>query len=165
MSTIINDASTPPLGLSVTRKPSKRLSEAQKYAIVAAVTTGETQQSVAKRFKVNPNTVCTLVKSVKQISQGPLSPTWRTRLAEQIPADSVDAIHASVLDREDVHKAASTGIAILKGIGVLASENSSTVNIFMNDVARLPADWQKEYFNVDDAQPVDATDVTDKEDT
>ncbi len=148
-----------------TSKPSRRLSEPQKYAIVSAVSLGETQQSVAKRFKVNPNTVCSLVKSVKQIAQSPLSPSWRARLADEIPRDSVDAIHASVLDREDVHKAATTGIAILKGIGVLASENSSTVNIFMNDVSRLPQDWQKNYFNVDDAQPVEATDVTGKEDT
>ncbi len=147
------------------RSPQRRLSEPEKQSIIAAVALGQSSRSVAKRFNCHENTVYNLVKAVKKVAKGPLSQGWRARLNEEIPRDSVDAIHASVLDREDVHKAASTAIAVLKGVGVLASENSSTVNIFMNDVARLPADWQKEYFNVDDAQPVEATDVTGKENT
>ncbi len=149
------------------RNTQRRLSEVEKREIIAAIASGHTQITVATRFGCHINTVNALVQSVRRgVKDSVLSgSSWRSKLTEDIPRDSVDAIHASVLDREDVHKAATTGIAILKGIGVLASENSSTVNIFMNDVSRLPQDWQKNYFNVDDAQPVEATDVTGKEDT
>ncbi len=165
-----SELTSTPIALSVPSarlKHGKRLSEPQKRAIVAAVASGEPNALVAQQFGIHRNTVSELVRSVQRnVKDSVLSASrWRNKLTEEIPSASVDAIHASVLDREDVHKAATTGIAILKGIGVLASENSSTVNIFMNDVARLPADWKKEYFNVDDAQTVQAEDVTDTERT
>ena len=112
-----------------------------------------TQQQVAKDFNCHPNTVNTLVKSVKEVENSPLSTGWRAKLTETLPQLSVDAIEKSLKDTEDVHKAASTALSHLKGIGALAQEGSANVNVFIQQVAGLPSDWQQEYFTVDEHTP------------
>lgn len=126
------------------RNTQRRLSEAQKRAIVAAVATGLTQKQVAQRFKVHPNTVSTLCKPVVSVQEGPLSPHWRTTLQNEAPEKAVKAIVRSLDDEIDVHKAASTGIATLKGLGHLANEGGNTT-IFMQQINALPADWASQF--------------------
>lgn len=128
----------------------RRLSEAEKQSIVAAVATGKSQTQVAIEFGVHRNTVWALCQPVKEIANSPLNPGWRSKLNETLPQLSVDAIERSVKDTDDVHKAAGTAIQHLKGIGVLASENSSQVNVFVQQIQGLPADWQASYFGMDD---------------
>lgn len=135
------------------RSSQRRLSEPEKRSIIAAVAQGVTQQQVAKDFNCHPNTVNTLVKSVKEVENSPLSTGWRSKLTETLPQLSVDAIEKSLKDDQDVHKAASTALSHLKGIGVLAQDGGSNVNVFIQQVANLPADWQSEYFTVEPDTP------------
>lgn len=135
---------------TTTRKKSgPKLTEGQRRAIVAEVALGHSQIAVAQQFGVSPNTVGTLVKSVRQSQSSALSTSWRSKLTDALPTHSVDAIERSVLDTGDVHKAATTAIAHLKGIGVLAADQSSTVNVFVNQVVNLPQDWQSRYLSVE----------------
>jgi len=143
------------------KKGGPKLTEAERRAIVAEVATGKRQVAVAKQFNVSPNTVWSLVKSVRSTVNGSaLTADWRRKLTETLPAKSVDAIERSIGDVDDPHKAASTAIAHLKGIGVLASENQTNVNVFVNQIANLPADWQQSYLGADDAETIETKDVT-----
>ena len=72
---------------------------------------------------------------------------WRQKLTEQLPAKAVDAIERSVSDDRDVHKAAGTGIALLKGLRILDSD-APTTNVFLTSINALPVDWQSEYFDI-----------------
>lgn len=127
-------------------KHGKRLTEAQKRAVIAAVASGETRIDVATRFGLNRNTVSDLCKSIEHIDGSDLSTGWRSRLGDELCADSVNAIKASITDRLDVHKAASTATAHLKGVGVYASEANTQVSVLVQGVAGLPKDWQESYF-------------------
>jgi hypothetical protein len=120
----------------------RRLTETEKRSIVAAVAQGETKQSVAKRFGCHPNTVSNLCKDVAGLPTKGISSqleAWRSKNDE----GSYEAIHASVSDREDVHRAANTGLQWLKGVGVL--QGDSQVNITVQAmIAAVPPEWREE---------------------
>ena len=131
-------------------KGGPKLTDGQRHLIVAAVLAGESQASVAKRFGVHHNTVYTLCKSVKG-AENPGEPSnWREKLTQTLPAKSVQALELSITDTTDVHKAASSAIAHLKGIGALQQEGGGQVNVFVQMVSGLPADWQRDYFGIED---------------
>lgn len=142
-----------------TQKFGKRLTEEQKRAIVAAVAVNGSIQQVAQQFGVNRNTVAKLVKGVREnVKESAFSSGWRQKLTEELPAKSVRALELSITDTEDVHKAAATGIAHLKGIGVLQNEGATSINVLINQVNGLPADWQERYVSLD-SQPIDTPQV------
>lgn len=138
----------------------RRLSEPEKQSIIAQVALGKSQTQAALDFGVHRNTVWALCQPVKDLPGSPLDKTWRTRMTDELPALAVNAMQASMEDREDVHRAASTGIALLKGIGALASDNATTltVSVFAGSVANLPADWQERYVTSVDAIDAASTD-------
>lgn len=139
------------------RSSQRRLSEAEKQSIVAYVAQGHTQQQAAKQFNCHPNTVGTLLKPIKEVPNSPLNTGWRSKLVETLPQLSVDAIERSIKDDQDVHKAATTALSHLKGIGALAQEGATNVNVFIQQVANLPQDWQREYFTIEAENGPDTT--------
>ncbi len=124
-----------------------RLTEGQRHLIVNAVLNGERQVDVAKRFGVHPNTVNRLLKSVRKEPESQLSSAWREKLTNELPAKSVNAIELSILDTVDVHKAASTAIAHLKGIGALQGDQA-IVNVMVNAISSLPPDLAGDYIEI-----------------
>jgi len=130
-------------------KHGKRLTEPQKRAIVAAVAVKGSMQLVAHEFGVHRNTVAQLCKDVRAVPNSGLSYDWRKKLTDELPNQSVAAIEKSITDVEDVHKAASTAIAHLKGIGALQGDAGATVNVFMGSIANLPTDLASDYFEVE----------------
>lgn len=136
----------------------KRLTPAQRTAIVAQVASGQTNIAVAQQFGVHVNSVSRLVSAVRQqVKDTVLDRESRQApqvkaLAQVISDDAKLAIHASVQDRDDVHKAAGTGLSWLKGTGELAGDNQ--VNVFIGALREMPADVRDEYLSID------ATDAT-----
>ena len=145
--------STTPSPATPHNKGGPRLTEGQRRLIVAAVLAGERQSVVAKRFGVHHNTVYTLCKSVKGCGIPGEPSDWRQKLTSELPAKSVKAIELSLNDTVDVHKAASTALAHLKGIGALNSDSGANVSIFVANVGTLPPDWQTDYFQVEEGTP------------
>ena len=79
-----------------------------------------------------------------------LDKSWRKKLTDELPAKSVDAIERSVIDGEDVHRAATTAIAHLKGIGVLAGDTqAASVNVFIASAGSLPVDLADGYVTLE----------------
>ncbi len=134
-------------------KGGPRLTPGQRHLIVSAVLAGERQVDVAKRFGVHYNTVSLLCKSVRNTPNSPLNGDWRQRLTGELPTLSVQAIERSVTDVNDVHKAASTAIAHLKGIGALQGEGNSTITVMLNSVSSLPADLAQDYLEIEATTP------------
>ena len=140
------------LSSDLPRKFGPRLTEPQKRAIVAAVALKPINQ-VAADFGVHRNTVANLCKAVRNVPNSPLSTAWRAKFA-QLPELAVDAIEASLKDREDVHRAAGTAQTHLKGVGIYASDAPVT-NVFVQQLSSLPPDWQAEYVGSGDASEGD----------
>lgn len=127
-----------------------KLSPRQRQQAVAQVLAGATQASVAQAYDVHPNSINRLVKSVMDGAADPAKLDWRKRLSETLPTKAVDAIERSVDDIEDVHKAASTGLSVLKGLGHLAGEgNATNVNVLVATINSLPADIRECYLSND----------------
>ena len=136
-------------------KPRKFITHHQRSAIVAEAATGTPHTLIAQRFGVHPNSVSRIVSQVRTASQTAHSaaldrPSVQTKaIAQQISDDARQAIHASVLDRDDVHKAAGTGLSWLKGTGELNGDGA-TVNVFVGAIRELPADLRGEYLSIDE---------------
>ncbi len=122
-----------------------KLDEPTRRAIAARVAQIGSITQTAKEFHVHINTVSRIWNSVKKVRNEAVDSlaTWRTKLDTK----SFEAVERSVDDTDEVHKAATTGLGWLKGVGVLAGENQSTVNVFVNQVLNLPADWRSEYLS------------------
>lgn len=132
---------------AITQPPTtKRLTNAQRTAIVAEVASGKTNAQVAKDFNVHVNTVSILVnrirKAVPQMN-GPAQ--WR----ERVVLKSQDAIDAGVDCNDDPYKRGTLAVAVMRGLGEFAGDHQ--VNVFVNAVGSLPADLRSEYLSSDDA--------------
>ncbi len=149
-------------------KHGKRLTEAQKRAIVASVAVKGSMQLVAQEFGVHRNTVAQLVNSVRQNVKVSELSGWRDKLTNELPAQSVDAIQRSINDLGDPHKAASTALSHLKGIGALQGDQA-IVNVMVNAISSLPPDLAGDYLEVEPTttcgNPVRHNDATDVEST
>lgn len=153
MSTTSPNPEPDPISLKRKQAPSsKRYTEAQKRAMVGAVMAGESIISVSKRFGMNRTLLGQLVRSVKAVPGSALNADWRKKLNADLPSQSVDAIERSVTDLNDVHKAAATAVAHLKGIGVFASEATTQVSVLVSGVQNLPADWREAYFTASEPE-------------
>lgn len=116
-----------------------KLSEVQRLNAAAAVLAGHSKALVAKEFGVTQQAIHNLSKSL--LIPGEID--IRSRLTA-LNATAATAIERSMLDTEDVHKAANTGVQHLKGMGVYAADAQVSVAI-VNQVAALPEDWQSRY--------------------
>ena len=123
-------------------KPHHRLTERQKREAIAWVAQGETKASVAKRLNCHVNTVSRLCTGVEGLPNKRISASLES-YREKLDVKSYDAVEASLDDREDVHKAAVTGLTWLKGVGVLQGDNQVNVTV-QALIAAVPADWQEE---------------------
>ena len=151
---------------STPRSTYKRITPAQRAAICAEVASGKTIAQVAQDFGVHRNSISVLVNNVRKQVNSPALATHRAterNLALKISDDAKLAIHASVQDRDDVHKAAGTGLSWLKGTGELAGDGG--VSVFVAHVSQLPADMRAEYVATDDALEIEATPIGLPDDT
>ena len=149
-----------PIAPSDTIKQGRYLTSQQRAAIIAEAATGKTQAEIAERFGVHVNSVSRIVCDVRRnVPDTALDrSSAKTReLVARISDDAKLAIHASVQDREDVHKAAGTGLSWLKGTGELAGDGG--VSVFVTHVSQLPADMRAEYVSTDDALEIEATPI------
>lgn len=152
-----------------------RIDPRTKAAIVSQVMAGASQASIAQDLGIHRNTVSRLVQDVAKLGGDPSKLDWRKRLADDLPSKSVDAIERSVSDTEDVHRAASTGLSVLKGLGHLANDAPTTnVAIVIQQINSLPEDLRQHYLCSDvvtqhvtsDVTPhvtLDVTDVTQRD--
>jgi transposase-like protein len=124
-----------------TRKTRPRLDEATRRAIIARVVETDSISGTAKEFGLHTNTVSRLWASVKKV-RNTGHEGWREKLANELPSQAVDAIELSVKDRIDIHKAAATGMGLLKGLGHLQGEGVS-VNI-QQVIGSIPEEWRSE---------------------
>ena len=133
-----------------------KLTPKQRQQAVAQVLAGASQVSVAQAYDVHPNSINRLVKSVMHDAPDPASLDWRKQLAESLPSKSVVAIDRSLDDTEDIHKAANTGLQVLKGLGHLAADSvTNNVTVVMSQINALPPDIRAMYVSndVDVTQP------------
>ncbi len=139
---------TLPTPCDPTKFTTSKLDEPTRRAIVAMVAQGATITNTAKYFNLHTNTVSRIWNSVKKLRNASVSTSmedWRAKL----DTGSFTAIERSVGDTQDVHKAASTGLSWLKGVGVLAADSTTTVQVMLNSVSSLPADLAQDYIEID----------------
>lgn len=152
-------AQTPP------RLSGPKLTPQQRAAIAAQALGGASKTSIAQAFDVHRNTVHDIVRSVQQNGADPAQLDWRKRLTDTLPSKSVDAIERSVGDLQDVHKAANTGLQVLKGLGHLANDAPSmNVAVVIQQINSLPADLREHYL-CSDLDVVSNADTSDKDNT
>ena len=144
------------------RKTPVRLKASQKQAVIASLANGLSQRDAAKQFGVHHNTINGWVRSMRQSvteAQNPLPQNWRNRLTDLLPAKATDAIERSVDDLNDVHKAAGTGLALLKGIGILAGDQGDTnISIVVQTINAMSPDLRERYIGLESF--ADVTNVT-----
>tara|TARA_R100001530_G_scaffold133079_1_gene106066 strand:+ start:547 stop:1023 length:477 start_codon:yes stop_codon:yes gene_type:complete len=144
---------------------------AKQEAIVIAKASGVSTKDCAKAYQVSESTVDRIVRNLKKVN--PMA-AEHVSTAHSLPSleklkasllvNSHVAIDRSVRDTGEVHKAASTGLAYLKGIGEHSSgERTADVNVNVL-VANVPAGFDElmQRHNmadddVTDAQAVDST--------
>jgi len=140
----------------------KRITPAQRSAIVAEYASGKTIGQVAQQFGVHRNSVSVMVNNVRKQANSPALATHAVQtkaLAQLISDEAKLAVQRSVQDLVDVHKAAGTGLSWLKGTGELNGDGT-TVNVFVGAIRELPADLRGEYLSIDeDIVDVNATAV------
>lgn len=102
-----------------------------------------TLQQVADKYGVNRSTIWRVKKAfVSSQPDSVLSEDWRTKLHNALPVKAVTAIERSLDDEDDVHKAASTGVNVLKGLGHLQGEG---VNVTIQQMlGAIPEEWRGE---------------------
>lgn len=109
-------------------------SPATKEAILLAKASGTHVSTICRTFKVSPATVYRITRSVKQKNdlarQYLVSPqTDLSQLKEKMLHKSHVAIDRSLDDTQEPHKAASTGLAYLRGVGEHGGERKAEVNV------------------------------------
>lgn len=130
------------------RSSQRRLSDAERHAIIAMWSKDGSITRVANHFNVHRNTVSDLVKLVRSV-QSPANAggSGLSEWKQKLDTGSFQAIERSVNDSQDVHKAASTGLGWLKGSGVLQPDGAS-VNVFVEQIMGLPEDMRSALFEV-----------------
>ncbi len=136
----------------------KRITDKQKREIIAAVAQGEPKTAVAQRLNIHRNTVNAICRDVQGLPKQGVKhlEEWRSTL----DSGSFEAIEASVKDRTDPHRAATTGLNWLKGSGVLAPDNLGTGNV-ATVVSSIPEEWRSRYVSTphEDQTPLDVVNV------
>ena len=154
-------------GLNATPSTTKRgpLLDSVKAAITTNVLSGASKTATAQQFGVSRQTVHAVVNRLRIEAEEAAKSAgsvldWRKRLSETLPGKAVDAIERSVGDTEDVHKAANTGVQVLKGLGHLAGEgNVTNVAVIVQAINALPPDIREHYLSNDDTTIVDVSDA------
>ena len=118
-----------------------------RLAIVADRMSGRSVADIANAYGVHRNTVSVICNATNDV---PERAEFRERFAE-LPNLCVDAIIASVSDRKDVHRAAGTAQAHLKGIGVYGQDTSISITQL---VSNLPESVTRLLDQVSTPQPV-----------
>lgn len=131
----------------------RRLPAKVKTAIVAERVAGASVQDICKKYGVHRNSVRRLVNEVRQaVPESALGPDdWRKELQEDVPRMSVHAIRRSLADEGEIHRAAITALAALRGLRILGGE-SATVNVYQllaNPPAGLDLDVPLEWLTID----------------
>lgn len=125
----------------------RRLSAKVKTAIVAERAAGAAVQDICQKYGIHRNSVRRLVNDVKRaVPESALAADWRSDLQNIVPDLSVKAIKRSLEDTVDVHKAANTGVASLKGLGIFNPEQApiSILQLVQNMPAELVAMMERE---------------------
>ncbi len=114
----------------------KRLTPAEKGALIAALSQGMSQIEAAEQFKVHRNTVHRLFNQVKAVNHpaNPLAGDWKSKAR----SDAQQAVTDGMTQRKDVVSAANIGLKVLYGIGDLSTSSKVEVDA---DV-RLTVAWQ-----------------------
>ena len=126
------------------------ISQQTKATIAAASALGLTQVQIAQQVGVHPNSVKRVQADIRiglsdaaGLAKAPVG-DWRRKLTEQLPKHATDAIEKSLKDDNDVHKAAGTGLALLKGLRVLDSDSvTNNVTVYIESIRSMPADMRE----------------------
>lgn len=122
----------------------RRITPTMRQAMVQDHLTGMSQASIASKHRVNRNTVSRAILEAKANGRpgirATLDTSWRAKLANELPRKAVESIGLSLDDKLDVHRSAGTGLSLLKGLGILAGEGNSTVQILLQANQELPED-------------------------
>ena len=138
---------------STRRSTHNRLTELQKRAAIAWVAQGQQKGAIAEKLGCHVNTISRLCAGVAGLPNRRISGSLES-FREVIDVKSFSAIEASVDDREDVHRAAITGLSWLKGVGVLQGDNQVNVTV-QAMIADIPPDWRDDMILTPDPQPQD----------
>jgi hypothetical protein len=130
-------------------KLGKRLTVAQKQAVVSAVVSGRTQTSVAAEAGINPDTVRTLVRSS-------LGDDWKGNFNASLGPVSQVIVKAAT-DETDVHKAAISGFKLFAGLGLLQGEGNQ-VNLLIQLNNALPDDLKLDLVSTHDVVDITPSD-------
>ena len=142
---------------TVASRQSRYLNDAQRQAIVSAVSSGIPQNVVAQQFGVNRVTVSKIMRSMRQATHDMLGGDWK----QQQVTLGATAVNAGLRCEDDPYRRADLGVKVLTGLGVYKSEASSTTtNIYVN-VQDLPSDWHSRMEFIS-GEPPAALDVASK---
>jgi transposase len=119
----IADSSNTVLSSDSTKLTTERrdLTELQKQAIIADRVAGLTVRAIAKKYGKSSVTIWRICKPLKELAGSALSESWRTE-AQKL---AQSAVNAGLSSKKDPYKQGSLGIATLKGLGLLETDQVS----------------------------------------
>lgn len=134
-------------------KHGKRLTEAEKRAIVAAVAVNGSIQDTAQQFGVHRNTVGQLVQEVRDtVVNSEFSGDWRSKHKNE----AVTAVTSGLTCEDDPYKRATIGVSVLKGLGEYQGDNQLNVTV-STMIAAVPAEWREEMIGTPEAEITEPT--------
>ncbi len=131
-----------------------KLTESDRRAIVAQHVAGKGPTEIAKIYGVSRQTISTFLNDFRRSREGkPGEDVIGARTGDykqELKSLAVPALKRSLSDTTEVHKAANTAVNVMKGLGEFREDRLGDVNLFVAQIANLPADWQKHYVSSDD---------------
>ena len=120
---------------------SKRLSEADRMAILTARAAGVPVGELARRYHVTRQTISTVLSRLKEAKYSDAKAefdavVYRSRLRRK----AFVAVEAGLDCTEDQYKRGNLGAVTLKGLGDFQPDSSDTLNVLLLSNARLPDD-------------------------
>ena len=109
-------------------KRPRYLTDAERFAIVAAVATGAVKSQLAQRFDVRPETISRLIRKVKSIND-PDNPLAKRNYREMLRTKAIAAITDGLDTPDDAYKRANIGVKVLEGIGEFTTTHDQDVHI------------------------------------
>ena len=134
-----------------------KLTDSDRAAILVARAAGVPVNELAKRHGVTRQTIHAVLSTLKNSRHADAKEEFdATVYRSTLRRKSYKAVEAGLDDERDQYKRAGVGVQVLKGVGDFAPDNGrGDINVFVQQVMELPADWQKEYFNINvtDVEP------------
>ena len=129
-----------------------KLTDSDRAAILVARAAGVSVNELAKRHGVTRQTISAVLSTLKNSRHADAKAEFdATVYRSTLRRKSYRAVEAGLDCEDDQYKRGNLGATTLKGLGDFAGDavTNNNINMFVQMVAGLPQDWQRDYFGID----------------